>query len=143
MTPDAQTQSDIQALLEKYTVDYRNHDLEGIMEDWAPDAEVVLYGTGADEKRVGWQAIRDQFARNFAEAEELAFEWQWTAIKATGQVAWLAADALVRATVNGKISEFPIRFTAIFEQINGRWYWVQRHSSAPAAGQASGIAYPD
>jgi len=100
--------NDIQLLLEKYARDYHNHDLDGIMFDWARDDTVMLYGTGADEKRIGWQAIREQVPRNFAEAEELLFEWVWTDIQVKGQVGWLAADARVKVTVNGKQSDFSI-----------------------------------
>lgn len=143
MYSDDETRNAIQKLLDKYALDYHNHNLEGIMEDWATDPDVMIFGTGADEKRIGWHEIKAQFERNFAEAQELMFEWKWTQIQSKGQIAWLSADALVHVTVNSKTSEFSIRFTAIFEQRDGRWYWVQRHSSAPATSQASGIAYPN
>ena len=49
----------IQLPLEKYARDYHNHDLDGIMSDWSNDEDVILYGTGANEKRIGWAPIRE------------------------------------------------------------------------------------
>ena len=58
------------------------------MECLAPDADVVLYGTGADEKRIGPEQIQSQDERDWAQTESIAMSFPWSSISGAGTVAW-------------------------------------------------------
>ncbi len=130
------------ATLDRYAERYGAKDVDGVTELFADDSDVVLIGTGADERWVGRREIRRQFARNFAEAERTRFEWVSQHVVAAGDGAWVAADAVVHVIVDGVERSIPIRFTVVLEQRDGVWVWLHRHASVAAGGQASGTAYP-
>lgn len=48
-------------------------------------ADVVLYGTGADEKRVGPDQVRAQVARDWAQSDSVALSLGWISVSAAGQ----------------------------------------------------------
>ncbi len=138
---DAQAVAEILETLDRYSATYARHDLDGILELFAPDPDIVLLGTGADEKRIGFDQIRQQFERNFNETEASTITWDWRHVAVVGSMAWVAADAVIAARVAGKDMQFPIRMTIVLERRDGAWLWVHRHASVPAAGQAMGKSY--
>jgi ketosteroid isomerase-like protein len=108
----------------------------------APDPDVVMYGTGADEKRIGLAEIRTQAERDWSQTDAAAFELNNPIIGGAGSVAWVAADASFRVEVGGQTLAFPARFTGVFEKQDGRWLVVQAHFSLPAMGQNDGHSVP-
>ena len=57
MKANGKTEAAVLATLDKLTESYAKRDMEGLMALMAPDDDLVLFGTGADERRVG----RDEF----------------------------------------------------------------------------------
>jgi hypothetical protein len=113
--------------------------LESIL---APDPDVVMYGTGAEEKRLGVAEIKVQAQRDWSQTESAALKYQWTSISAAGAVAWAAADVSFKLKAGGQEMVFPARMTATLEKRGERWLIVQSHFSFPAAGQAEGQSFP-
>lgn len=142
MKADAQTEAAVMAVLEHYTQAYEHRDMMELLANFAPDPDVLIIGTGADEKRVGLAEIRKQAERDWAQSEAASFEWGWSSVSAAGSVAWLAAEAVVAAQVGGQAVHLPIRFTAVLEQRGDTWLWVQMHASFPAQEQAAGESFP-
>jgi ketosteroid isomerase-like protein len=143
MQADAQTQAAVMATLEQFKHAYEQRDLQGLLALFAPDSDVVLVGTGADERRVGLAEIRAQAERDWAQAEAFAVEWGGTWVSAAGPVAWVTAEAVGRVRAGGQEMELPLRLTVVLEQRGGRWLWMQVHTSVPATGQAEGESYPE
>ena len=129
--------------LDRYAEQYGAKDVDSVTELFADDPDVLLIGTGADERWVGKSEVRRQFARNFAEAQRTRFEWVSRHVAAAGDAAWVAADAVVHVTVGGQERSIPIRFTVVLERQDGAWRWLHRHASVAAGNQQSGAAYPD
>ncbi len=138
---DAQAVTEILETLDQYSATYAEHDLDGILALFAPDPDIVVIGTGADEKRIGIEEVRQQFERNFNETEASSITWGWQHVSIVDGMAWVAADAVIAVRVAGKDTRFPIRMTIILEQRHGFWLWVHRHASVPAAGQTMGRSY--
>jgi ketosteroid isomerase-like protein len=69
MNDETQSAQAVRATLDRYSVLYAAHDVDGIMGLFAPDPDIVVIGTGADEKCVGPAQVRQLFERNFAESE--------------------------------------------------------------------------
>jgi len=128
--------------LDAYAERYDAKDVDGVSSLFARDSEVVLFGTGADELWVGYDQVREQFTRNFAEAETVHFEWTWRHVSGTEGSAWAATTANVHVTVGGVTRTIPIRFSVVLERRDGEWKWVHRHASVAAGGQDAGVAYP-
>jgi ketosteroid isomerase-like protein len=142
MKADAKTEAAVLAVMDRFMASYRGRDLDGLLATTVPDDDLLLYGTGIDEKRVGRDAFRFQAERDWAQTETLDFKFDRPHISAAGPVAWVAADGLGRGVVSGQEFTFPMRFTAVFEQRGDQWLMAQSHISLPAAGQEAGDSVP-
>ena len=142
MKPTRKDEADILATLDRYSRAYAKHDLVGILGLFAQDSDVVLIGTGADEKRIGFEEVKAQFERNFGETETSTIAWRWHKVSILREMAWVAADAAIEVIVQGRKTQFPIRMTIVLERRDGSWLWVHRHASVPAPSQVTGTAYP-
>jgi len=142
MKADAKTEAAVLAVMDKFMQDYQKRDIEGLMSIFVPDDDQVMYGTGADEKRIGLDQIRFQAERDWSQTEALTFNLTWQQISAAGPVAWLAADGLGQGEAGGEKFEFPIRMTAVFEQRDHQWLLVQAHISLPSVVQEEGNSVP-
>ena len=142
MKADAQTEAAVMASLEQFKQAYEQRDMARLLALFAPDPDVVLIGTGADEKCVGGGELQRQFERDWAQSESFSWEWNWSSVSAAGSVAWVAVEALGHVKVGGQELHMPLRLTAVFEQRGARWFWVQGHLSLPASGQSEGVSFP-
>jgi ketosteroid isomerase-like protein len=142
MKANGKTEAAVLATLNKLTESYAQRDMEGLMALIAPDDDLVLFGTGADEKRLGRDGFRLQAERDWAQAEALDFQIGWHSVSAAGSVAWLAADGTGRGRAGGQEFAFPFRLTAVLEQRGDEWFFVQSHFSLPSAGQEEGDSVP-
>ena len=142
MKADAQTEAALMATLEQFKQAYEQRDMEHLLALYAPDPDVVLIGTGADEKRVGLAEIQMQAERDWAQSEASSFEWGWSSVSAAGSVAWMAADVIVHFKVAGQEIHLPLRLTGVLEHRGAKWLWMQQHLSMPTPGQAEGESFP-
>jgi uncharacterized protein (TIGR02246 family) len=142
MKADSKTEAEVRAVLTRLTDSYEKRDVEGLMACFAPDPEAVMYGTGADEKRVGPAEIRMQAQRDWDQTEAISMTFNGTSISAAGPVAWAAADGVFRIRAGGQAFAMPARGTFVLEKRDGRWLIVHSHFSTPAAGQAAGDSIP-
>lgn len=141
MKADSRTEGEVKATLQKLTDSFRNRDLKAFSECFAPDADVVLYGTGADEKRIGPEEIRTQVERDWAQSESAAMLFDWTSVSAAGSVAWVAIDGAFKFRADGQDGTIPVRVSIVMEKRDGRWLIVHAHFSTRAGAQEEGQSY--
>jgi ketosteroid isomerase-like protein len=141
MKADAKTTADVQATVKKFTDAYQARNLRDLMDCFVPDADVVVYGTGADEKRVGPEQVRAQVERDWAQSDSIALSFGWSSISAAGQVAWVAMDGSFTVRAGGSEMTVPARVSLVLENRAGRWLIAHSHFSTPAAGQAEGKSF--
>jgi uncharacterized protein (TIGR02246 family) len=141
MRADARTERDVNAVLTELQEAYRSRSLPRVMACFAPDADVVLYGTGADEKRVGPEEIRAQVERDWAQTDAAAMVFGSTAVSGSGPVAWTSSDGAFELRAGGQDITLPARVTCVLEQRDGRWLIVNSHFSTPAAAQEEGHSF--
>ena len=140
LDPDSVTA--VSATLESYAASYGRKDVDGLVELFAEDSEVHVIGTAVHQRSTGKAQIREHFERNFAEAEHARFEWIARELGAVGRDgAWVAGDAIVHISIQGKRKEIPVRFTVVLERRGERWVWLHRHASV-AAPTTPDLAYP-
>ncbi|QCR17474.1 DUF4440 domain-containing protein [Methanosarcina mazei] len=135
MKADSETEKAVMDVLKKFAESYAKHDLESAMSLIAPDDDVVIYGTGADEKFMGSEAIKSQFERDWSQIEEPGLEYKWISVSAVGNVAWASMDAVFKAKIDGRKTKFSSRITEVFEKRENRWLIVQGHFSFPDQSQ--------
>jgi ketosteroid isomerase-like protein len=142
MKMDQKTQSEVVDVLNRAHDAYRRRDIDELLGYFAPDTDVVMYGTGADEKRIGRDAIRQQAERDWAQTESSAFDWNWHSVVGSENVACLSADGAATVTIEGENINMPIRFTGVLEKQGDKWLFVQAHYSVPFGEQAEGESWP-
>lgn len=133
--------SEVEAVISKMTDAYASRDIAGLMACFAPDDDIVLYGTGADEKRVGPRAIRAQAERDWAQTENAAMTFRSQTISAAGNVAWASMDGSFDVRADGEDISMPARVSVVLEKRGDRWLIVHAHFSLPAAGQQEGSSF--
>jgi uncharacterized protein (TIGR02246 family) len=142
MKADAMTEAAVKAVLDKVTEGYAKRDMNMLLSAFAPDPDVLMYGTGADEKRIGQAGIQAQAERDWSQTESASVTYEWTSISCAGPVAWAATDVSFHLKADGQEMTLPARITFVLEKRGEQWLIVQGHFSFPAAGQSEGQAFP-
>ena len=141
MRADERTEVEVKAALDAVAKAFEDRDIDGFLACFSPDPDVIMIGTGGDEKGIGSEQIGALIKRSWSQSRAASLKLGWTSISAAGPVAWVAADARVRAEVGGREFVEDLRFTFVLEKRGDRWLIAQSHDSLPAAGQAEGEAW--
>jgi ketosteroid isomerase-like protein len=141
MKANIQTEQAVLDVLGKMGEAYQSRSAETLLSVIAPDTDVIMYGTGADEKRIGRDEMLELAERDWSQTDEAEFRFYWSSVSACGPVAWVAADIAFALVVGGQSMEWPARMTAVLEHRDNEWLIVQSHFSAPAA-QEEGESFP-
>jgi ketosteroid isomerase-like protein len=138
---DAETRQEVLAVVERLANGYAQRDLAAVLRCFAPDEDVFLFGTGADERRVGPAEVQAQVERDWAQSDYSAFVLTGPSVSAAGSVAWLASEGRFELRVENQEMSFPARATFVLEQRGDRWLIVQAHFSLPAESQEEGSSF--
>ena len=141
MKPDIQTEAEVKAVLEEMWKRYAQKDLEGCLELWTSDPDVVAIGTGVDEIRLGPGELRSAIKRDFEQAGNIKQSIEWLRTSAVSDVAWSAGNITLTTTVDGDEVVIAARQTNVYEKQNGAWRIAQLHLSVPAVDQAAGRSW--
>lgn len=142
MEADAKTKAEILKTVREMWKAYGRLDPEGVLGFYAPDPDIVVFGSGPDEVYVGPKQAKRGLKRDFAQARDVKVGLSKVRVSAAGKVAWLAANCLFTAYVAGCTVEMAGRLTAVFEKRKGRWLIVQSHFAMPYTAQAAGQSFP-
>jgi len=142
MKADVKTETEVMEVLNRSLECYKKKDVDRMVSLFASDPDVMCFGTGKDEKRVGLKEIRIQFERDFSQCDNISCELGWHTVSAAGTVAWVAADYSVRATVKGQKAEMTMRMSIVLERRDQKWLIMHMHGSAPMTGQEVGESFP-
>jgi ketosteroid isomerase-like protein len=142
MKADSKTEAAVMSVINQLIEAFNKRDLDSGLALFVPDPDMVIYGTGADEKGMGLAGAKADWERAFSQSEASSIELGWSSVSAAGSVAWVAADCIMRAKVRGQEISFPIRVTMVLERRKGRWLVVHSHVSVPSARQKEGESWP-
>ena len=138
MKADPQTEAEVMNVMNQSIEAFATRDLDALLSLYAPDPDVVVIGTGGDEKRVGLADVKVLFERDFAQFEDASLTIGWHSVSAAGSVAWVIADLTLCANADRREISLQARSTAVLEQRGDRRFIVQLHASSPASGQKEG-----
>lgn len=142
MLADATTTAEIMGVIHRYREAYARRDAAGVQAVCAPDADLVILGTGQDERAVGWQAAQAQFQRDWNQADTVEWEWGWHSVSSAGPVAWVLCETQMHARMGSIRVDAPTRLSAVLELRGDRWLIMHLHLSIPASGQDAGESFP-
>jgi len=137
-----ETKLGVISTLDKIAEAFEERDLDKMMSLFSTDEDMVVIGTGADEKRVGKSEARSLFKRDWSQSEASSIDYNWKSISAEGKLAWAAVEATVYARIGSREIHLPSRLTIIMKKSGKQWLIVHWHASLPASGQQTGEAWP-
>ena len=126
----------IEDVLEAYVLANENQDFDLTEKIWAPDSDIILYGTDSDERLMGWTNIRSAVKTQFSQIEEtyISVSNQFIKLNECGNTAWFAETLDYNFVYKGEARSYEgLRFTGVMEKTNGEWKIVQAHLSLPAS----------
>ncbi|MBI4199140.1 MAG: nuclear transport factor 2 family protein [Chloroflexi bacterium] len=141
MKADAKTEAAVMDAFNKLWKAYETRDGGALSSMFVPDPDLVLYGTGADEKRIGVKEVRIQFERDWSQSEAASLKFDSHSVSLAGGAALVAADGAAHVKVRGQEVTMPVRATIVFEQRGNSWRVAQAHVSTPAGEQAEGESW--
>jgi len=128
----------IENVLEQYIVANENKDLSLVEQIWAPDGDIILYGTTSNDRLMGWNNIRNAFKKQFKTIDNIFITTseQYIKLNETGNSAWFAEILKYNYMKDGKAKSLKgLRFTGVLKYCkDGKWRIVQAHLSMPAEG---------
>jgi ketosteroid isomerase-like protein len=133
MKADELTQTEVTQTLKGMFSAYKKKDVKGVLSFWAPDSDVVIIGSGTDEKSVGRTQFSATLKRDFSQAEITGIDFRNFAVSSSGLVAWFSADMTLRGITDDREFSLPGRLTGVMENRDGKWLWVQMHYSIPSS----------
>jgi ketosteroid isomerase-like protein len=131
MKADAMTEAAMRAVMDKVAEGYSKRDLSMMQATFALDPDVVMYGTGVNENRIGVTGMQAKAEHDWSLFDKVAITYGWTSISAAGRVAWAASDAAFKVQADGQEMTLPVRITFVFEKRGDDWRIVQAHFSSP------------
>ncbi len=126
----------IQAVLDAYITSIENEDIELYARILAHDPEMVNFGSGAGDRIVGWEALRQAIeAQNAALSGTTIAQSDVTInVSPDGQFAWATSLWDFKATMGEQAIALPVRCSWILEKRGAGWLLVHFHKSVGMTG---------
>jgi uncharacterized protein (TIGR02246 family) len=117
-------------LLERFCSGFAALDADGVVELFAPDADIVM--VTSEESLLRGPDEVTAFLHGYAQGTT-AYSWTWDRvdISAAGSVGWLLAEGIEIVAADERIEKHPYRMSMVCEKRDGRWFLLQVHGSSP------------
>lgn len=136
--PDA-AKAGVGALIDKLRLANATGDMALLAELFSPDPEIVILGTDAAERWVGYGLFAEAMERMFKSFSDTEIVSRDRVVQsaATGNVAWFSEIWDQSGKAQGRRYAMKgLRLTGVAEKQGGKWVVTQWHGSIPVAGQA-------
>lgn len=130
--------SDLKVAVDQLMGAFEKESVEIFDRIMAKDTGMVTFGTDGSERWVGFDAVRDSFAKQVGafEVERIDTKNQVIKTSISGDVAWFSQVVDWHILSGGNSQTIPgIRVTGVLEKRGANWKIVQFHTSAPVKGQ--------
>jgi ketosteroid isomerase-like protein len=128
----------VKEVMGRFWQSFQTGDINLLSEVTAGDSDLVMIGTDAAERWIGYEAFKMAMEQQFSATESVqtSLSDEIYKIHHSGEVAWYSAVVGFKGVSQGQDFEFAgIRATAVLERRDSGWVVVQYHGSAPVAGQ--------
>lgn len=129
----------VNSVLDQMTQAYETENVELFSKITAHDPDMVIFGTDAAERFVGYESVENSMKKQIESYEESRVTSRERVIKVnqSGEVAWFSELWDVKGKAQGQPYALEgLRITGVLEKRNGNWVTVQWHASVPVSGQA-------
>ena len=129
----------VTAVVDRFPQIMEEEDLELLAQTFANDSNLMVFGTDAAERWIGYDALLESIQIQFASYEDtdVTVRDQMITVHSSGEVAWFSEVMDWTVTAGGEeVVLEGLRFTGVLEKRQGAWMFVQGHASVPVSGQA-------
>jgi uncharacterized protein (TIGR02246 family) len=129
----------VNSALDQMIQAYETENAELYSKIWAHDPDMIVFGTDAAERWVGYEPFEESMKKQFESYEETKITSRERAIKVhkSGEVAWFSELWDIAGKAQGQPYTLEgMRITGVLEKRDGNWVGVQWHASIPVSGQA-------
>lgn len=119
------------ALLQQHDDALNQHDLDALMNVFAPSANTVVLGTGPGERWLGKDEIRAAYAEIFKDFDKgtSTRDCNWKTGEVVGATAWMASMCKFSDSKGGQKREYELNVSGVLRKIGGKWYFQSLHYS--------------
>lgn len=131
--------AEVISVLDQWIQALETEDVDLLSKIIAHDDDIIVFGTDADERVVGWERLRQLSIEMFESVDETDLTVRDRVIKVhrSGEVAWFSEINDYSMVSMGKSLKLSgLRFTGVLEKRSDNWIVVQWHVSVPVAGRA-------
>ncbi|MEX1092086.1 MAG: nuclear transport factor 2 family protein [Acidimicrobiia bacterium] len=122
---------ELEEALDDFNTAWANRDLEGLIGQFVPEADLVLIGSQKGEEARGPEELRRLLEHFFAEPVSYRWEWRSREVYAVGDIGWVVAQGPIVEAAPDAVSRFEYTVTGVLERRDGRWLWRLFHGSEP------------
>lgn len=125
--------------LERFRLGWERLDAQSVLSTFADRDDVVVYGTDADERWVGYEALVEPFHAQVGAFSNPTYRWAEgdPRISTLNEAAWASGELMVSVEAAGERVDMAMRSTFVLAPGKSGWHIVHAHFSvgltAPAA----------
>lgn len=116
--------------IDKLSSAYRKRQADAYLSCFAEPA--LVYGTGADEKCVGFAEIRTHVERDWSQSSHASFTLLDPSVNVAGETAWVASDCRFDFRTEAGDDTARGRVTFVLARLEGEWRIRHAHFSLPS-----------
>lgn len=135
---DLKAVEEAKALLMAHDKALNDQNIDGVMATFSTDPKVVLLGTGAGERFVGPEAIKNAYTEILKDYDKGTFEpgcaWKEGGMDEGGKMAWFAATCDAKDSKNGVKREYVLNVSATAVKQEAGWKFIVLHMSNATLG---------
>lgn len=145
---DPKAVEEAKALLVAHDKALNDQDIDGVMATFSTDPKVVVLGTGAGERFLGPEAIKNAYTEILKDYDKGTFEpgcaWKEGGMDDSGKMAWFAATCDAKDSKGGVKREYVLNVSAAAVKQEAGWKFIMLHmSNATSAGPPPDAKKPD
>jgi uncharacterized protein (TIGR02246 family) len=131
----AAEQSAIKAVLDSYIRSIEKEDIELYGRLFVHDTQMVNFGTGAKERIVGWDALKNVIEQQNAALSDTKITQSDVTVNLSpeGRFAWATCLWDFKATMQAQVMQLPVRCSWVLEKRGEDWKIVHFQKSVGAA----------
>lgn len=136
---DPKAVEEVKALLAAHDKALNDQSIDGVMATFSTDPKVVVLGTGAGERFLGPEAIKNAYTEILKDYDKGTFEpgcaWKEGGMDDSGKMAWFAATCDAKDSKGGVKREYVLNVSAAAVKQEAGWKFIMLHmSNATSAG---------
>ena len=102
MKADPKKEAAVMTVIKQWWDAFTKRDIDRIMTFFASDPDLVVIGTGGDEKCIGLPDLRRILSRAFAQFKDASVTLGWHSVSTAGPVALVSADVILTMKTNDR-----------------------------------------